>query len=445
MVGRGGSGTLTPRAPTRLPAPRWVVREPGASWDQEQLTFLLALRATEGVGDRSVSLLLGKLSDPEEVWRCPAEDWRRITDRARPAGVGRAQGLRDAQDLLRWCRRQGIQVTGMGLPGYPPALRQLHDPPPVLFFLGRTDLLERDAVAVVGTRRASAPGRRFSENLGRELSSVGVPIVSGLALGIDAAAHRGALQGPGGTIAVLGTGVDRVHPPSHRRLQRAVVDGGGLLVSEFLPGEAARSHHFPRRNRILAALARAVVVVEAGRRSGAFITVDHALDLGLDIYAVPGPVEWEQCRGTNELLLDGAWLLTHPREILECSNIRTSPGPGRGGSDDDRGDGQDAEAAADGVAADSARILDALARQPQLSGLLADDLGVPVARVLEILSDLELDGSVSRGTDGWRLAHPPAHTSSGAADGGKGGDGGGRVRRTGFRPRPRPHPPDSAP
>ncbi len=402
------------RTPTAPAFRGSAVRESGPPWDEERLAFLLALRATPGVGDRSVTLLLGALCDPERAWRSPTGEWRRITGRARPAGVGRPQGLREARDLILRCRHRGIQVTGMGLPGYPPALLHLHDPPPVLFLLGRSELLERDGVAVVGTRRASGPGRRFAESLGREVSRVGIPVLSGLALGIDAAAHRGALDGPGATIAVLGTGVDRVHPPSHRRLQRAVVDAGGLLVSEFPPGETARSHHFPRRNRLLAALSRAVVVVEAGGRSGALITVDHALDLGRDIYAVPGPVEWGQCRGTNALLRDGAWPLTHPRELLEDWGMETEGDPGAGG---------------DEGAADSAGILGALTRRPLPTDLLAEELGLPVARVLEILSELELDGSVSRGPEGWR---PVSLDPSSPA-----GGGGVEERREGFRPRPR--------
>ena len=363
------------------------------SGTEEPLVFLLALRSTPGVGDRTVAHLLKALTHPERAWHSTGTEWRSITGRARPRGVGRPAGLREARALLERCEASGIQVVGSRLPGYPDRLLHLYDPPPILFLKGRSELAHTEGLAVVGTRRASAPGRRFAESLGREASQAGIPVLSGLALGIDAAAHRGALEGSGGTVAVLGTGVDRVHPPSHRRLQEAVVAGGGLLVSEFLPDETARSHHFPRRNRILAALARAVVVVEAGRRSGALITADHALDLGKDVYAVPGPVEWEQCRGTNALLQEGATLLTRPGEVLEtwgpgCRVQAPAAGPVNPGVDDPLG------------------ILELLAARPLPTDLVAEHLDAPVPQVLAGLSELELDGWVARSADGWHRVKP---------------------------------------
>lgn len=383
MVGRGGQGVVSGREVG-----------PGASGGEDELIFLLALRSTPGVGDRSVNHLLDSGKSGEWAWGADGADWRRITGRAQPGGVGRPAGLREARELLQRCRDDGVQVVGRGLPGYPKDLLHFDDPPPVLFLKGRFQLIQQKSVAVVGTRKASAPGRRFAESLGRELSCAGFPVVSGLALGIDAAAHRGALDGPGGTVAVLGTGVDQVHPPSHRRLQAAVVESGGLLVSEFLPNERARSHHFPRRNRILAGLSQAVVVVEAGRRSGALITVDHALDLGRDVYAVPGPVEWSQSRGTNALLGDGAIIVTSPGDLLAKLGAASTCGVNGVGAGPDGAAG----------AADPLGILEVLATRPLTTDVVTDLLDAPASRVLAELTELELDGWVVRSEDGWHRA-----------------------------------------
>ncbi len=231
---------------------------------------------------------------------------------------------------------QGIGILPLTAPGYPPALRALGDPPPVLFWKGRRELLGAPAVAIVGARRATGVGRRAAETMGRILSEAGVTVVSGMALGIDGEAHRGALRGGGNTLAVLGSGLQVPYPASHRTLFHEIEERG-LLVSEFLPDESARPHHFPKRNRIIAALSRAVVVVEAGRKSGALITVDHGLDLGRDILAIPGSVENPQAVGSNSLLRDGARVLPDPAGILEElvglgftlreRGVGSSPGP----------------------------------------------------------------------------------------------------------------------
>ena len=210
---------------------------------------------------------------------------------------------RHARELARRCADAGIALLVYGARDYPRALGDLHDPPPVLFALGRTDLLHAKCVSVVGSRRATAYGRRVARSLGARLVSQGRCVVSGMAMGIDAEAHRGAL--PGATAAVLGSGVDVVSPPRNAALYRTILKHG-VVVSEFAPGTRAEPHHFPRRNRIIAALATDVVVVEASRRSGALITAEHALDLGREVHAVPGPIDRATSDGTNRLIADGA-------------------------------------------------------------------------------------------------------------------------------------------
>jgi len=188
------------------------------------------------------------------------------------------KGPPEVAPISQWLEA-GFGILPMTSPRYPAALSELTDPPPVLFWKGKLELLDRPAVAIVGSRRATEVGRRSAETLGRILAEGGVTVVSGMALGIDGAAHRGALQGGGQTAAVLGSGFRVIYPKGHRSLFKEIGERG-LLLSEFLPDEPPLPHHFPKRNRIIAALVRAVIVVEAGRKSGALITVDHGLDLG---------------------------------------------------------------------------------------------------------------------------------------------------------------------
>ena len=202
-----------------------------------------------------------------------------------------------------------------GDPAWPAALADCPAPPRRLWLRGDAALLERPCVALVGTRDATVYGERVAHELARALAAAGACIVSGLARGIDAAAHRGALDAGGATVAVLGTGVDVVYPRGHAGLQARIADTG-LLVSELAPDCAAHGGSFPRRNRLIAALARTTIVVEAGVRSGALITAMHALEMGRTVAAVPGPIDVPQAQGSNELLRDGAVAITGIAEAV---------------------------------------------------------------------------------------------------------------------------------
>jgi len=290
----------------------------------------------------------------------------------------------DDPPLDDWVRR-GYQIVPMTSVRYPAALLQLTDPPPILFLDGATEFLESEAVAIVGSRKATEGGRRAAETMGRVLSEAGLTVVSGMALGIDGAAHRGALLGGGRTVAVLGSGLQVVYPAGHRRLSHDIRQSG-LLVSEFLPNQPALRHHFPKRNRIIAALAAAVVVVEAGERSGALITVDHGLDLGREVLAVPGAVENPQARGSNALLRDGARAIPDPEAILDelralgialdvCSGKRRLE-----------------KGTAHAVPAGLRRIWGALSTEPRGVGDVAHSAEISVAEAMAGLSALELGG-----------------------------------------------------
>ncbi len=298
-------------------------------------------------------------------------------------------GAPTARRAEEWAHR-GLEVLPQTSPRYPPRLLELEDPPPLLFLKGREELLARPAVAVVGARRATEVGRRMAGALAGLLARAGVTVISGLAMGIDAAAHRGALEAGGDTLAVLGAGVDVHYPRVHASLSREIARGG-LLVSEFLPDEPPLPHHFPRRNRIIAALARAVVVVEAGERSGALITVDHALDLGRHVLAVPGSVESPQARGTNALLRDGASVLPYPRAVLEelAEVVRAAAGwrKEEGGAGEDHG-----LAALPAVPAGLEPLWAALAPEPRSLDQVAGLARLSPGDALSGLAALELGG-----------------------------------------------------
>jgi len=297
-------------------------------------------------------------------------------------------GGETAFPVAQW-RQDGSALLPITSPHYPECLLALADPPPLLFLKGREELLTGPAVAVVGARKATEGGRRAAEALGRVLAGAGITVVSGLARGIDGAAHRGALEGGGKTVAVLGSGLRVVYPPTHRALFRDI-GSRGLLVSEFLPTEPALPHHFPKRNRIIAALAQAVVVVEAGKKSGALITVDHGLDLGREILAFPGSMENPQAVGSNALLREGARILTSPEAILE-----ELPGLVEAASGT-QGKGGDAPPAPPELPAELFPLWVALALEPRGVDELAGEARLAPHEALAGLSILELMGRACR-------------------------------------------------
>jgi DNA processing protein len=209
---------------------------------------------------------------------------------------------------------------------YPPLLAAIHDPPRRLFLRGEgtIEMLSGPAVAVVGTRSCSAYGAQVARRLGRELAAAGATVISGMARGIDAEAHRGALEAGGPTVAVLGCGIDRDYPRAHSALARRIAEVG-LLVSEYEPGVEPAPWRFPARNRIIAGLAQATVIVEARAKSGALITADFALEDGRDVFAVPGEITSALSRGTNELLRLGAAPLLEARDVLELLGLEQAP------------------------------------------------------------------------------------------------------------------------
>lgn len=301
------------------------------------------------------------------------------------AAIGRARRI-DVPAYRARLAERGIAVAGIDDRGYPAELATLHDPPPAVFLRGRRELLDAPPgrVAIVGARRAADAGLRLARELARFCATRGRIVVSGLALGIDAAAHAGSLDGGGATIAVLGCGVDIAYPRTNAGLFDRVAERG-LLLSEYPPGTPPAPWRFPARNRLIAALASTVLVVEARARSGALITADMALDLGRDVLAVPGSPAFAGAAGTNGLLKAGAGLIEDAADLAGWLGVEP-PQVDRPYLD-----------------ARSRALLDALGSGASTADELCERLGWPAAEVAATTISLELAGLVVRERGG-RLA-----------------------------------------
>jgi DNA processing protein len=275
-----------------------------------------ATLAQKGLPGRALAALLRELPDPVDVLAASRATLARIVPEAAVARlVAPADAARDA--LTRaWLADPAHEVIAWDDPDYPQDLLSLGDAPPALFFVGRRALLNRPALAIVGSRNATPAGIDNARAFAHTLAGAGLTIVSGLAVGIDAAAHEGALKGEGSTIAVVGTGLDRVYPARNRALAHAIAAGGALL-SEFPPGTPARKENFPRRNRLISGLARGVLVVEATLSSGSLITARLAGDQGREVFAIPGSIHSPFSKGCHKLIREGAKLVEKAQDVLD--------------------------------------------------------------------------------------------------------------------------------
>ena len=229
--------------------------------------------------------------------------------------------------------RHGISSLCFTDSHFPSTLNEIHDPPAILFLQGNTDCLTGRSLAIVGSRAASYTGQKATCKLAEDLGRHGVTVVSGLACGIDAAAHRGCLNGKGLTIAVVGNGLDRVYPADNHALHDDILDNGGLIVSEYAPGEKALGWHFPVRNRIIVGLSRALILMEARIRSGSMTSVNHALEQGKDVFVYPGDPSSECFEGNHQLLREGGLYFTSANDILEDLQWLDNPSAVRQNSD----------------------------------------------------------------------------------------------------------------
>jgi DNA processing protein len=296
----------------------------------------------------------------------------------------------DEASYRRELSRRGFRWLARSDPAFPSRLRAIHDPPPGLFVRGDAplELLERPSIAVVGARACSSYGSTVATSLGRELAAAGAVVISGLARGIDAAAHRGALEA-GVTVAVLGCGIDRDYPRAHAQLA-AQVAANGLILSEYPPGVEPAPWRFPARNRIVAGLSGSTVVVEARERSGALITADLALDEGREVFAVPGEITSALSAGTNALLKLGASPLTCAADVLDAIGVEPAPPP---------------DPPALGVSAAEVRAV--VADAPVAADELIRRTGLTAGELAAALAELELLGLVTQADGLYREVMQP--------------------------------------
>ena len=356
---------------------------------QTDLRAWLGFALTPGIGPQRLHRLLATFGDPATAWGASASALRAagLEPRAVEAVI-KARSRLDLDAVIDTMARLGISALTWEETSYPRRLKEIGDPPPVLFIRG--SLLDQDewAVAVVGTRRASAYGRQVAEAFAGDLARRGITVVSGLARGIDAIAHRAALSAGGRTLAVEACGLDLVYPPEHRQLALEIIAQGALL-SEFPPGTKPQAQHFPRRNRLMSGLCLGVLVIEADEQSGALITAHWALEQDREVFAVPGSVFSPLSRGTNSLIQRGeAKLVLSVDHVLEELNLSLADVQQKARAYLPSGTGglpiQDEEA----------RLLRALSGDPQHVDEVAQQTGLPVAAVSGTLALLELKGLV---------------------------------------------------
>lgn len=381
----------------------------------DELEARLLLHHLPEIGPRRFRQLLGAFGSAAEALQASAAAWQSL---GLPSSTHAARHcprvLRRVHSARAWLDAADHSLIPHDAPTYPALLAELHDAPPLLFVAGNAAILERPQLALVGSRRASRAGVGEASSFARHLAAGGFVITSGLALGIDAAAHQGALDAGGLTIAVLGTGLKEIYPPRHRDLAQRIRDNGGALLSELPLDTAAQACNFPRRNRLISGLSLGVLVVEAGLSSGSLITARLAAEQGREVFAIPGPIHHPGSRGCHQLIREGAQLVESVADIFD--NLRgwqnCAPAPTRRKVrsappvEPVKRSPQQGRLLLPTPSAEGAALLALLKQGPLDSETLAQCSGQPIAALLALLTELELDGHLSAENGVWHYCGP---------------------------------------
>ena len=343
----------------------------------------VSLQLLHDLPSRTLVGLLKHFGGPVELRAASRQSLAKLVSTEVAAAIERGPDPRKLETALSWLREPGHALAAWGDADYPAALLSIPDPPPVFYYVGRRELLNLPAVAIVGSRNATPQGVEHAEAFGAALSAAGLTIVSGLASGIDAAAHRGGLSAVGSSIAVVGTGLDRVYPTSNSELAAQLERDGGLL-SEFALGTPPLPENFPRRNRVISGLSRGVLVVEATLNSGSLITARLAAEQGREVFAIPGSIHSPFSKGAHRLIREGAKLVETAQDVLEelGTDVATRS------SENARPPA--ATQAVPDASAPSGRVLTALGHDPAGIDLLARRTGLGAEVITVALVELEL-------------------------------------------------------
>jgi len=363
----------------------------------ENTQFWLGLTKLEGLGVRGAHRLVEHFGSPQAAYMASLTELESCGIPARVAQLIFAQaGLKEAARDLEASAKAACQVVAYSSDDYPPRLKQIPDPPLVLYVRGDVKVLSRHALAIVGTRRPTAYGGQVAQRLARDLAQRQLVIVSGLARGIDSAAHRGALEAAGKTVAVLGSGIDVIYPRENKRLAEQVAECGAL-ISEFPPGTSPAPENFPIRNRTISGLALGVVVVEAAEYSGSLITARLALDQNREVFAVPGNITSAQSFGPNHLIKQGAKLVDEWMDVVEefPAEIRMQLLPPVEASDEAASKLQTGSLFEQSLTPDQKAVFDVLrADQPLFVDAILTSASLPQPRVMTALLELEMAGVI---------------------------------------------------
>ncbi len=348
---------------------------------EEWKQYWVGFNLVKGIGPARMRALLEIFGDAKTAWQASRRDLEESG--FHPKLIDNLWLIKQSvilEQIWEKILTSQIQVLTWDDPGYPRSLKEIDQSPSVLYVLGDVDELDLPAVAIVGTRRITQYGKQVTKELATELAQRGIPVVSGLARGIDAAAHQAALDAGGRTLAVLGSGVDQIYPPEHRKMAERICLQGAV-ISDYPPGTLPEAGNFPPRNRIIAGLSRAVIIVEAGEKSGALITAAYAAEQGKEVFAVPGSLYAPQSRGANRLIQDGAHIYLNTADLFEMLNLSQV---------------ENFKAARAVLPADAteAQLFSLLSREPLHVDELRLQSGLPVEVVSSSLTMMELKGMV---------------------------------------------------
>lgn len=365
---------------------------PNRSAEIEEKLLWVSLGKISGIGSQTFCQLLKTFGSPENIYATPAKQLREVVSERIATEITHGFDAESLQPIRQWLSQEHNHLVTLADPEYPRSLLEIADPPPFLYAKGNLSLLNRPSIAIVGSRNASVQGEKNAEAFAAGLCDYGLCIVSGLALGVDGAAHRGALKVNGTTIAVVGTGLDIVYPAKHRDLAHQIAQHG-LIVSEFDLGTPSKPQNFPKRNRIISGLSLGCLVVEANLQSGSQITARLATEQGREVFAIPGSIHSPMAKGCHQLIKQGAKLVDCLQDIVE--ELHLSPS------------GQSVLTSAIDINADSSagdtaqnKLLSAMGYDPITLDHLVASSGLTVSEVSSMLMVLELEGKVASLTGG---------------------------------------------